>query len=231
VPDFDRETWERRLAREAARLGRETLDTLMTALGDPPNYSALPASFWDDQTALMSGALTPLLQEVYMASAEAALEMSPVGVDWAVVNQRAVTWANQYGYDLVQGLTGTQRDLTREAVGNFFSQNQTLAQLRDRLEGAFGPIRADMIATTEVTRAATEGERALVELLKEQGLGFREIWETANDEIVRECPICWPLNEVERGDSGYVHPETGQTYDWPPAHPRCRCRERHESMT
>ncbi|HLE03061.1 MAG TPA: hypothetical protein VI729_00385 [Anaerolineales bacterium] len=200
----------------------------MTALGDPPNYAALPASFWDDQTALMSGALTPLLQEVYMASAEAALEVSPVGVDWVVVNQRAVTWANQYGYDLVQGLTGTQRDLTREAVGNFFSQNQTLSQLRDRLEGAFGPIRADMIATTEVTRAATEGERALVNLLTEQGLAFRDIWETSADELV--CPRCAPLDGQERGPTGYIHPD-GTVYDGPPdPHPRCRCRERHESI-
>ena len=31
---------------------------------------------------------------------------------------------------------------------------------------------------------------------------------------------------------GYcVHPETGNSYDGPPAHPRCRCRERHESLT
>ena len=114
-------------------------------------------------------------------------------------------------------------------MGNFFSQNQTLAQLRDRLEGAFGPIRADMIATTEVTRAATEGERVLVELLKDQGLGFRDIWETANDE--RVCPICAPLDGQEREGAGYVHPDSGFSYDGPPAHPRCRCRERHESMT
>lgn len=226
---FDRDSWEARLAREASRLGRQSLDALMTALGDPPNLAAVPVSFWDDQTTVLSGALTPLLQEVYMASAEALLEVSPVGVDWVVFNQRAVTWANQYGYELVNGLTGTQQDLVREAVGNFFSQNQTLADLRGRLEGAFGPIRADMIATTEVTRAATEGERALVELLRAEGLGFRDIWETAADELV--CPICQPLDGQEREGGGYVHPETGQSYDGPPAHPRCRCRERHESLT
>jgi hypothetical protein len=228
LPDFDRDSWEARLAREAARLGRQSLDELMTAIGDPPDMARLPASFWDDEAAAMTATLTPMLQEVYLASAEAMLEVSPVGVDWVLVNQRAVTWANQYGYDLVQGLTGTQRDLVREAVGNFFSQNMTLADLRGRLEGAFGPIRADMIATTEVTRAATEGERALVELLRAEGLGFRDIWETAADELV--CPICEPLNGQEREGVGYVHPDTGQSYDGPPAHPRCRCRERHESL-
>ena len=226
---FNRDSWEARLAREASRLGRQSLDALMTALGDPPDMARLPASFWDDEAATMTATLTPMLQEVYLASAEAALEVSPVGVDWVLVNQRAVTWANQYGYDLVQGLTGTQRDLVREAVGNFFTQNQTLADLRGRLETAFGPIRADMIATTEVTRAATEGERALVELLRAEGLGFRDIWETAADELV--CPICEPLDGQEREGSGYVHPDTGQSYDGPPAHPRCRCRERHESLT
>src|SRR3990167_6105722 len=204
---FDRDSWEARLAREASRLGRQSLDALMTALGDPPDMARIPATFWDDEAATMTATLTPMLQEVYLASAEAMLEVSPVGVDWVLVNQRAVTWANQYGYDLVQGLTGTQRDLTREAVGNFFSQNQTLSQLRDRLEGAFGPIRADMIATTEVTRAATEGERALVNLLTEQGLAFRDIWETAADELV--CPRCLPLDGQERESAGYVHPDSG----------------------
>ena len=228
MPEFDRESWESRLAKEASKLGKQSLDAILTALGDPPDYGALPASFWDDQGVAMSSAFTPLLQEVYLASAEAVLEESPVGVDWVLLNQRAVTWANQYGYDLVQGLTGTQRDLVREAVSNFFSQNMTLADLRARLEGAFGPIRADMIATTEVTRAATEGERALIDLLREQGLLFRDIWETANDE--RVCPICEPLDGQERGPSGYVHPDMGDTYDGPPAHPRCRCRERHQSV-
>src|SRR3970040_1164950 len=132
---FDRDSWEARLAREAARLGRQSLDALMTALGDPPDMARLPASFWDDESAAMTATLTPVLQEVYLACAESMLEVSPVGVDWVLVNQRAVTWANQYGYDLVQGLTGTQRDLVRGAVSNFFYQNMTLADFSTRVRG------------------------------------------------------------------------------------------------
>ena len=230
MPEFDRDAWERTLAREASKLGAQSLEALMEELGDPPDLTKVPASFWDSQNALLLAARAPMLQDVYMASAEAALDLSPVGVDWVVMNQNAVTWANQYGYELVQGLTRTQRDLVREAVGNFFTQDQSLADLRHRLEGAFGTVRADMIATTEVTRAATEGERALVDLLREQGLDFRDIWETAADEIV--CPICQPLNGAVRDPSGwYIHPEMGIAFGGPPAHPRCRCRERHESLT
>jgi hypothetical protein len=228
VPTFDRDSWERRVARETAKLGKQALDEVMNALGDPPDFSGLPATFWDQQTGALASLLTPLLQEVYLASAESALEESVVGVDWAMVNRNAVTWANSYTYDLVSGMTETTRELIRESVGNFFTQNQTLDELRGRLESAFGPIRADMIATTEVTRAATEGERALVQLLEEQGLLFRDVWETAADEFV--CPICMPLNGQAQGPTGYIHPENGQSYDGPPAHPRCRCRERHESV-
>src|SRR3990167_9829615 len=106
---FDRDSWERRLAREAARLGRQALDDLTAVLGDPPDLASIPASFWDDATATMAAGVTPILRDAYMASAEAALSESVVGVDWAVVNQQAITWANQYGYELVRGITETQR--------------------------------------------------------------------------------------------------------------------------
>jgi hypothetical protein len=228
VSEFERETWEQRVAREAAKFGKQSLDAVLTALGDPPDFSRVPSGFWDEQSGALATALTPLLQEVYLAAAEAELEDSPVGVDWTQVNRGAVTWSNQYGYELVRGLTETTRELVREAVSNFFTQDQTLDDLRARLESAFGPIRADMIATTEVTRAATEGERALVEMLEEQGLLFLDVWETAADEFV--CPICMPLDGQEQGPTGYVHPDNGNVYDGPPAHPRCRCRERHESV-
>jgi len=86
---FDRDSWERRLAREAARLGQQALDDLTAVLGDPPDFASIPASFWDDATATMAAGVTPILRDAYMASAEAALAESVVGVDWAVVNQQA----------------------------------------------------------------------------------------------------------------------------------------------
>ena len=38
------------------------------------------------------------------------------------------------------------------------------------------------------------------------------------------CPICLPLHEVVEDETGrFIHPETGQAYDGPPAHVRCNC--------
>ena len=76
-----------------------------------------------------------------------------------------------------------------------------------------------MIARTEVTRAAVEGERALVketnDIVSQHGIDpMVPIWQTRNDEIV--CPICGPKHNKEIKDGEY-----------PPAHPRCRCWVTH----
>jgi hypothetical protein len=73
-----------------------------------------------------------------------------------------------------------------------------------------------MIAVTEVTRSYAEGNQIA---WKESGVVEGKEWNTANDEIVARCPICWPLHGVvipigEEFDGGF---------DGPPAHPRCRC--------
>jgi ribosomal protein S2 len=89
--------------------------------------------------------------------------------------------------------------------------------LKDSLSSLFGPVRAEIIAITEVTRAAVEGERAMVAEVAKQGIQMVAVWNTNNDEIV--CPICAPLNQKKQGEA-WTFP--------PPAHPRCRCWLNHD---
>jgi hypothetical protein len=86
-----------------------------------------------------------------------------------------------------------------------------------------------MIATTEITRAAVEGEIAAAEEINKQMPEQRKlvpVWQTRVDE--RVCPICQPLNEKRPDRFGadgrpvWVHPDGG-IYGPPPAHRRCRC--------
>ncbi len=77
---------------------------------------------------------------------------------------------------------------------------------------AFDQARADVIAATEVTRAVTAGETALVVAL---GIPATALWHTALDD--RVCEVCEPLDGVGREVYGMVSP------DGPPAHPNCRC--------
>jgi hypothetical protein len=212
----DRDEWERRLARANGRLGRQAFDELMELLGDPPDLSNVPPAFWQTLQEKQTLAVVPVLREVYMISAEQMLGATPVGVDWAIVNRHAIEWANRYGFELVQGITETTRQTLADAVGNFFSQGQTLGDLRGALEPAFGTVRADLIASTEITRAAVQGELDLVQELDAQGIRMAAVWQTSEDEAV--CPICGPLQGTTEDVWGLP----------PPAHPRCRCWLNHE---
>lgn len=152
-----------------------------------------------------------------------------IGVDWALVNEAASEWSRRYTYDLVRGITDHTREALQRAVGDFFEEGLTRGDLEGRLSSLFGPVRAEMIAVTEVTRAAAEGQQGLVSEVAAQGIEMVDAWSTRNDELV--CPICGPLHGRDADGYGpgrtpyWIHPLSGQRYEKPPAHPRCRCSD------
>ena len=148
------------------------------------------------------------------------------GVDWDLVNEDAANWARDHGGRLVKEISKTTRGRVGKEVANFYEQGQTIGELggsmtdfRDRLGNVFGPQRAEMIAITEVTRAAAEGERAIARELAKDGIIMVEIWETRNDGVV--CSTCEPRQGKQQGDGWTAS-------DGPPGHPNCRCNIRHE---
>ncbi len=141
-----------------------------------------------------------------------------VGVhfDVAAISTEALAWADRYSFQLVRGITDTTRKLLQQATSTFISApGMTREQLEALIAPAFGPVRAEMIATTEVTRAYSEATNEQQKWLEGAGVRMRRIWQTLQDELV--CPICGPLNE---------QPEDvwrGEFPDGPPAHVNCRC--------
>ena len=220
MPDIpNRDALEKILARQLGGLNRRQLGKLLELMGDPPKLENVPLSFWDDAGKELAQVVTPFSERVYLEAAERMLESIPIGVDWSLVNEAASSWAQQYSFNLVGGInTTTQRAVSR-ATGNFYSQGQTIGQLTGRLGRIYSPIRAEMIAVTEVTRAAAEGEREVVAELAKEGIRMYEVWQTRNDELV--CPICGPRHGKRVGDGW-------NSSQGPPAHPRCRCNIRHE---
>jgi len=194
------------LTQQAGRVAAEA------AAGQPPS-----TDFWQAETAALTALLTPHLAnwaEVAIGEAAGALGSVGLGLD-ADVNARAAEWAGRYAADLAKGLNETSRALVKAKIRNWTTSGQTFEELIDTLEKGIAPRwRAELIASTEVTRAYAEATRevaAEVEVVR--GL----VWMTARDE--RVCPICGPLHGrlIRKGASfpgGY-----GQ----PPAHPRCRC--------
>lgn len=213
---LDRDGKENRLARRAARLLRSQYGTVLDLFGDEPGMQKLPAQFWQDAAGEMNAALAPEFEGIFIDQAGHLMEGLPIGVDWALVNQGAVDWAQTYTFDLVRGINRTSRNALQRSVSAYFDQGLTIGDLQQRIGRIYSPVRAEAIAITEVTRASVQGEMAIAGELSRQGVDMIAIFETSDDEIV--CPICAPLDGKKRGD-GWTDP--------PPLHVRCRCWVNH----
>jgi hypothetical protein len=208
---INRDDLERRLARIVGRDLRSELNRLMDLLGDPPRLTNVPYTYWQNGWHDIQKDVEPVLLDIFLMQAEGLMAEIGIGANWDLVNTTASQWSRRYTESMLQDLFNTRYDHLNEIIPRFYEEGWNLGQLRTDLERYYSPVRAEMIAVTETTRAAVEGERALVEALqKESGIAMVPIWQTSNDE--RVCPICGPKHGKPITDGQY-----------PPAHPRCRC--------
>lgn len=218
----NRDEIERRLARVIGREQRAALNELLKLLGNPPLLENVPPEYWETGFKQLASAIEPELVNIYMEQAQAFLSEIPIGVSWDAINTGASEYARTYGYDLVREIAQNTQNgvaeilrLLQEEIPAFYEEGLSLGELEARLSRWFGPVRAEMIAVTETTRAATEAERAVVEqIYSESGVRMIPYWNTENDELV--CPICGPRDNKPITDGKF-----------PPAHPRCRCWATH----
>lgn len=204
---------------------------ILEALGDPPDLANIPAEFWDDESRRWVDALFPFGKRVYLDAARRLMEKAPINIEWGLVNQRAIDWAESYTFELVKGINETTESALQKAITTYFEEEMTRGELEDQISPLFGKARAEMIAVTEVTRAAARGEDALIAELAANDIHMVTTWGTDNDELV--CDICSPLNGQEakgrddKGEPYWIHPVTEEEVKLP-AHPRCRCNENNE---
>lgn len=220
MADIDsRDELEREIARKLGKMLKTQMAKLLELMGDPPNINNITEEFWRESGAEFTEIVRPFLRNTFQNQAQTMLGTIPIGVEWTLINERAATWASRYAYDLVRGINETSRRMLQSAVSIYYRDGLTIGELQDMIAGSFGPVRAEMVAVTEVTRASTQGERALSDELAQQGIHMVEVWRTNNDELV--CEICGPRNGKPEGE-GWTRD------DGPPAHPRCRCWVNHE---
>lgn len=171
-------------------------------------------SFWDDEAGDAWDDVAETLIEIYFSGLDGGVNALPpdlrVFVDWDLVNVNALDFAKRYKYDWIKRINDTTRTQTQKAVSDWIQSGAPLPALERALEPVFGPVRAAMIASTEVTRVFSEANRAAFE---STGLVDQVRWNTAQDDLV--CPICAPRD-------GKLYP-VGATSEAPPAHVRCRC--------
>lgn len=150
-----------------------------------------------------------------------------VSFDYTLVNTRAREWAAQYAGLLVKDIDDTTMQAVRQAVGRWYANGEPLSALTADLESTFGEKRARLIAMTETTRAAAEGNRTGY---RASGVARALKWKTSNDEKV--CPYCGALHGKTVGVDGAFfdalpleqQARLKRRFDIPPAHPGCRCR-------
>jgi len=111
----------------------------------------------------------------------------------------------------VKGITDTSRSALQRTVA-MFSETPGLGSsgVARLLAPIFGERRADVIAVTEIGRAAAAAQQMYGQYLREHGIEVEHVYQTVNED--RVCPICQPRNGT------VVEPP-----DFPPLHPRCRC--------
>ncbi len=175
-------------------------------------------------------ALAQMLQETASLGVQATvskLHGVGIGFNWQLANLRAAEWANTYSYELVHGINETSRRVIGDALAAWVESGEGLEALIAQLESTFGPVRAEMIAVTEATRAYSEGSFAGYEqaglrrrppeadrppahprcrcwpgVQQEHDGSWSYVWFTARDEQV--CAICGPRHETVIGDAGRI---------------------------
>jgi len=157
-----------------------------------------------------------LLQSVDLGVSVSVAQFDTIGFgfDWTLANDNARRWAEQYTGELVRNINATSLERTRRAVSAWIDNGESLGALIEDLTPIFGRGRAELIASTEVTRAYAEANR---QAYIETGVVDQIEWRTAVDE--RVCPICGPLHGTQ---TSARNPDFGGR-GIPPAHPRCRC--------
>lgn len=169
-----------------------------------------------------------LVQSVDLGVSAAAAQMESIGMgfDWTLANEEARAWANRYVGELITGIDETTRRRVQAEVEEWIVNGEPLDRLIEDLTPVFGGQRAELIASTEVTRAYAEANR---QAYRQAGMRYIR-WNTAADEKV--CPVCSSLDgQVVGIDARFddALPDDVREqfrnlrFEVPPAHPRCRC--------
>lgn len=141
-------------------------------------------------------------------AAQSGLKQLPVGVDWELVNEAVLRLAQKEAARFAEQATSTSRTQTSQVIADWIGTGGTMPDLIERVSQVWEGPRADVAATTEVTRLYAQGNAAA---WQESNVVDGATIKTANDE--RVCPICDPLADTDVPLDGEL----------PPFHGGCRC--------
>lgn len=189
---------EGEFASRMARLHGTLRTRAIELMGEPPDPTRIPDSFWIEAEEEMRRELAIILLLIWGASAR----QHGLGAD--MVDVHALRYAELRSRLVAPQWAGNSRARLTDLIGRGGRPVEVAAEV-------FSPSRAESIATTETTTATSAGG----ELATVQTVGITELdtWFTAADD--RVCRICGPLHASPRSQWMARFP------DGPPAHPNC----------
>lgn len=198
------------------------MDRALKATVKPPTDWINDPGLWDDPE--FQADLMILIKDAAIAGIDLFGKAVTIGMDYTLVNSKAAQWASQYTFDLVKDINDTTMTALQQAISTFANTpGMTIGDAMDMMP--FGAVRAQMVATTEITRAyATANEISGKQMKKEYpDIPITKTWATNNDD--RVCDICEPLDgmTVEIDDGFTTDEDKSEGIPEPPAHVNCRC--------
>ncbi len=191
------EEWAETLLPILTRAGAEatqimTKTKLLAVLGSKQNPSDILGddAYWATFEAQTLAAAVPLAQATLVEAAEFNASLG-IAVDFELVNQAVLDFTQTYSTEWWRELETATRDNLRKSITKWQEGGlgrRGLPSLIDDIEPMFGRVRAERIASTEVTRLFDEGNRIAA---NSAGILEQE-WQTVRDAKVED--ICRPLN-------------------------------------
>ena len=228
--DKRRKQLEAELAEEIGKVNGRSRRQLVSLLGNPPSLDNLTDDVWDSLIRDFQNVLTPNAEKIFIEASRLLADELGVMIDFSLVNQNAANWARQNARTQSGLIISKRREVLGEAVAQFYEGTLDRDGVINEVSKWFGVSKAEGIAVTEITRAAVEGERPVVEELSNQGVALQKVFVTVRDRKV--CTTCQPMDGLKAVglgfDAHYIHPEQGVIYYRPPLHTKCRCGERYE---
>lgn len=141
-------------------------------------------------------------------------------------NPHVVDYVREHAAETIQDISNATRTKIKDIIARAFEEQKDLSDFADELVDAVGDAnRADLIARTESMTAANEGQAEAWDQAVEAGIlngDEKKTWIVADDQVL--CPLCESLaDQTVPMDENFEAPDSGEQFDGPPAHPRCRC--------
>ena len=190
---------------------RDSVQRYLDAGGKLP----LPDGLIED--ASIQADMTRLLIEAAQDGINVAMSEG-TGFDDTLTNKQAAEWAARESGKLITKIDADTLAVVRSSIETYISTpGLTLQDAMNLLPFSMG--RAELIATTEITRAYAEANQIAGEQLAKEfeGVPVVKIWYTNEDD--RVCDIC----EQFSGKEIDIADDFGEGVSNPPAHPNCRC--------